>query len=92
MCLVDSNGVAGQQPLDVSELNRADLVAGLAGHLGLEITDVSPDRIAATWSATDRLADEHGSLHRGAHSSVIETLASIARAMSSMSAGTPSKS
>ena len=81
MWRVDSERVTAAEHLDVSQLDSDDLVAGFAKHLGLEVTHVSPDVVEGRWAPTPDLADDRGVLHRGAHSSVIETLASIAAAV-----------
>jgi len=78
---VVTNGSDERQPLDDSELDYDVLVTGFARHLGLEITEVSSDRVVGRWSAASHLTDKAGLVHRGAHSSVIETLASVAAAV-----------
>ena len=58
--------------------------AALAGpfveYLGLEMTEVTGDRVAATWKAQPRLHQPFGIVHGGVHCSVVETLASIGAA------------
>jgi uncharacterized protein (TIGR00369 family) len=74
-------GNAPDASLDPSTLDFAELVTGFAAHLGLEVTEVSADEVSGTWSARPEIADADGRTHRGAHSTVIESLASIAGAV-----------
>jgi uncharacterized protein (TIGR00369 family) len=78
---VSSNAPDRPGPRDVSVPELDELVTGFAKHLGLHLSQVSSDLVEGTWSADTHLADESGLLHRGAHSSVIETLASIGAAV-----------
>ena len=50
-------------------------------HLGLRITEAGPDRVTASWTARPELHQPYGILHGGVHSSVVETLASVAAAL-----------
>jgi 1,4-dihydroxy-2-naphthoyl-CoA hydrolase len=58
-----------------------DLVGEFIRYLGLELTDVGPDRIAATWAAGPHLHQPYGIVHGGVHCSVVETLASVGAAV-----------
>jgi 1,4-dihydroxy-2-naphthoyl-CoA hydrolase len=49
-------------------------------HLGVEVTELGPDKVAARWSADERLHQPYGVVHGGVHCSVIETLASVGAA------------
>ena len=49
-------------------------------HLGVEFTEVSGDRVVATWQAPPELHQPYGIVHGGVHCSVIETLASVGAA------------
>lgn len=49
-------------------------------HLGVELTELSGDRVAATWRARPDLHQPWGILHGGVHCSVVETLASMGAA------------
>ncbi len=49
-------------------------------HLGLELTEVSPQRVVATWTAAERHHQPHGIVHGGVHASVVETLGSVGSA------------
>lgn len=50
-------------------------------HLGVELTEVSGEVVAARWTAGEHLHQPFGILHGGAHCSVVETLASIGAAV-----------
>lgn len=50
-------------------------------HLGIELTEVSDDRVVATWTARPELHQPYGIVHGGVHCSVIETLASVGAAV-----------
>jgi 1,4-dihydroxy-2-naphthoyl-CoA hydrolase len=50
-------------------------------HLGLEFTEVTGDRVVATWTARTDLQQPYGILHGGVHCSVVETLASVGAAL-----------
>lgn len=50
-------------------------------HLGLEFTEVSSDRVVASWVARPDLQQPYGILHGGVHCSVVETLASVGAAL-----------
>ena len=49
-------------------------------HLGLELTEVGPGRVVATWTAAERHHQPYGIVHGGVHASVVETLASVGSA------------
>jgi 1,4-dihydroxy-2-naphthoyl-CoA hydrolase len=66
---------------DVSKLDPARLVDGFASTLGLRITQTTPDLVEGEWRAPEDLGGPAGTVHRGVHSSVIETLASIGAAV-----------
>ena len=50
-------------------------------HLGLEITEASGDRVAATWTAGEKHHQPYGIVHGGVHASVVETLGSVGSAV-----------
>ncbi|MGN6251535.1 MAG: PaaI family thioesterase [Marmoricola sp.] len=56
-------------------------------HLGLRLTEATPDRVRATWTADTRHHQPYGIVHGGVHCSVVETLASVAAAVWLESAG-----
>jgi 1,4-dihydroxy-2-naphthoyl-CoA hydrolase len=49
-------------------------------HLGLDLTEVSPGRVVATWTAGERHHQPYGIVHGGVHASVVETLGSVGSA------------
>jgi uncharacterized protein (TIGR00369 family) len=64
--------MSGVEPFDPS-----DLASDFISYLGLELTEVGPDRIVAVWKATSQLHQPDGILHGGVHCSVVETLATL---------------
>ena len=50
-------------------------------YLGVEMQEVSGDRVVATWTAGERLHQPYGIVHGGAHAGVVETLASVGAAV-----------
>ena len=58
-----------------------DITGQFVQHLGVELSEVSGDRVVATWEARPELQQPYGIVHGGVHCSVIETLASIGAAM-----------
>lgn len=46
--------------------------------LGLELVEASPDILVVTWTPSDAVLQPFGIVHGGAHTSVTETLASLA--------------
>jgi uncharacterized protein (TIGR00369 family) len=59
----------------------ANQIDAFVKHLGVEFTEVSGDRVVATWEARPELHQPYGIVHGGAHCSVIETLASVGAAL-----------
>ena len=57
-----------------------DLTGPFASYLGLQFTEVSGDRVVATWTAKEELHQPYGIVHGGVHCAVVETLASIGAA------------
>jgi uncharacterized protein (TIGR00369 family) len=64
---------------DLAALN-AEIRDSFVQHLGVEFTEVSGDRVVATWQARPELHQPYGIVHGGVHCSVIETLASVGAA------------
>ncbi len=58
-----------------------DITGQFVQHLGVELSEVSGDRVVATWKVRPELHQPYGIVHGGVHCSVIETLASIGAAM-----------
>ncbi len=57
------------------------LTGGLAGLLGLRITEAGGDRVVVRWTVTPDLHQPFGLLHGGVHCAVVETAASIGGAL-----------
>ena len=57
-----------------------DITGQFVAWLGLELTETTGDRVAATWTAQPKLHQPYGIVHGGVHCSVVETLASIGAA------------
>jgi 1,4-dihydroxy-2-naphthoyl-CoA hydrolase len=59
----------------------ADSAGAYVDHIGVRFTEVSGDRVVATWRARPELHQPYGIVHGGAHCSVVETLASVGAAV-----------
>ena len=59
------------------EVVNGDMSGPFVKHLGLEITELSGDRVVATWTASEKHHQPFGIVHGGVHASVVETLGSI---------------
>lgn len=57
------------------------LHAGLAGHLGMEFTEVSPDRATLTLKIRPELHQPYGIVHGGIYCAMVETVASTGAAV-----------
>lgn len=69
-------------PTAEGALSDPEIVVGqFAEHLGLRLTEVSGDRVVATWEALPKLHQPYGIVHGGVHCSVVETLGSVAAAV-----------
>jgi 1,4-dihydroxy-2-naphthoyl-CoA hydrolase len=62
--------------VDLEAVN-SDMRGPFVSYLGLEYTEVSGDRVVATWTAGERHHQPYGIVHGGVHASVVETLGSI---------------
>ncbi len=49
-------------------------------YLGLELTEVTADRVVCSWTAGERHHQPYGVVHGGVHASVVETLGSVGSA------------
>jgi uncharacterized protein (TIGR00369 family) len=58
-----------------------EITGPFVSHLGVEFTEVSGDKVVATWDARPDLHQPYGIVHGGVHCSVVETLASVGAAM-----------
>ena len=54
---------------------------GLAGFLGIEIVELTPERVVATMPVDERTRQPYGLLHGGASVALAETIASLASVM-----------
>ena len=59
----------------------ADLKLGMAAAIGIDIIEVSPDKVVATMPVDERTRQPFGLLHGGASAALAETVASIAAFM-----------
>ena len=59
---------------------ETDITGAFVRHLGVEFTELTPDRVVATWTARPELHQPYGIVHGGVHCSVVETLASVGAA------------
>jgi 1,4-dihydroxy-2-naphthoyl-CoA hydrolase len=59
---------------------RSLATRGLADALGIEVLEISPDRVVATMPVDDRTRQPFGILHGGASVALAETVASLASA------------
>lgn len=57
------------------------MTSGYADVLGISVVNATPDEVSATWNATPELIGPAGARRGGAHSGVVETLASIGAAL-----------
>jgi 1,4-dihydroxy-2-naphthoyl-CoA hydrolase len=62
------------------EVVNSDMRGPFVNYLGLEYTEVSGDRVVATWTAGERHHQPYGIVHGGVHASIVETLGSIGSA------------
>jgi 1,4-dihydroxy-2-naphthoyl-CoA hydrolase len=53
----------------------------LLAFVGLEMTEVTADRVVGRWTADPRLHQTYGIVHGGVHCTVVETLASVGAAV-----------
>jgi uncharacterized protein (TIGR00369 family) len=60
--------------------NDPDAMGRFVDYLGVELGEVSGEKVVATWQARPELHQPYGIVHGGAHCSVVETLASIGAA------------
>ena len=65
----------------VLEQMRANATRSLAATLGIELVELTPQRVVATMPVDDRTRQPFGILHGGASVALAETVASLAGAM-----------
>ena len=56
-------------------------------HLGLEFSEMTGEKVVATWTASERHHQSYGIVHGGVHASVVETLGSLGAAVWFMDRG-----
>jgi uncharacterized protein (TIGR00369 family) len=59
------------------EVVNGDMRGPFVKHLGLVFTELSGDKVVATWTASEKHHQPYGIVHGGVHASVVETLGSI---------------
>ena len=57
-----------------------DFTGEFVRHLGIELTEVTGDRVVAHWDVAPKHHQPYGIVHGGVHCSVVETLASFGAA------------
>jgi uncharacterized protein (TIGR00369 family) len=63
--------------VDLDLVNSDDMQGPFSSHIGLTFTEVTPERVVATWTAATRHHQPFGIVHGGVHASVVETLGSV---------------
>ncbi|SRR6266545_1233882 len=66
---------------DILEKLRANATRNLADTLGIELQELTPERVIATMPVDDRTRQPFGILHGGASVALAETIASLGGAM-----------
>jgi uncharacterized protein (TIGR00369 family) len=64
-----------------ADLIRDNATRGLASALGIEIVELTPERVVATMPVDERTQQPYGLLHGGASVALAETVASLASIM-----------
>ena len=59
----------------------SDITGQFVKHLGVELSEVSGDRVVATWEARPELHQPYGIVHGGVYCSLAETAASVGAAL-----------
>jgi uncharacterized protein (TIGR00369 family) len=72
--------VSDDNDIPVPPSFAGDLTGPFATYLGLEFTEITKDRVVATWTADAKLHQPYGIVHGGVHCAVVETLASVGAA------------
>jgi 1,4-dihydroxy-2-naphthoyl-CoA hydrolase len=58
-----------------------DFTGEFVRHLGIEMAEVTGDRVVAQWDAAPKHHQPYGIVHGGVHCSVVESLASVGAAL-----------
>ena len=69
------------RPSDLPGDQSGDFTGEFVRHLGIEMTEVTGDRVVAVWEAAAKHHQPYGIVHGGVHCSVFETLASFGAAV-----------
>ena len=72
--------MASSDPIPLLAHLRSLATRGLADALGIEVLEISPDRVVATMPVDNRTRQPFGILHGGASVALAETVASLASA------------
>ena len=64
-----------------------DFTGDFVRHLGIELTEVTGDRVVAHWEAAPKHHQPYGIVHGGVHCAVFETVCSTGAAMDAMPRG-----
>ena len=70
--------MASSDPIPLLAHLRSLATRGLGDALGIEVLEISPDRVVATMPVDDRTRQPFGILHGGASVALAETVASLA--------------
>jgi len=73
--------MGGVSAPDLPGDQSGDFTGEFVGHLGIEMTEVTGDRVVAEWEAAPKHHQPYGIVHGGVHCSVIESLASFGAAV-----------
>ena len=73
--------MGGVSASDLPGDQSGDFTGEFVRHLGIEMTEVTGDRVVAEWEAAAKHHQPYGIVHGGVHCSVIETLASLGAAV-----------
>ena len=65
----------------LADFPYGDVTGEFVQHLGIETTQIGPDRVEARWTVGPHLHQPYGIVHGGVHCSVVETLASVGAAV-----------
>ena len=66
---------------DVIERIRAHSGIGFGGNIGIEYTEVTPDRVVVTVDVKPHLHQPYGIVHGGVYCAIVEEVASVAGAV-----------
>ena len=70
-----------EQTQQTEESGPIEVGGPFTDYLGIEFTELTGDRVVATWEAQPKHHQPYGIVHGGVHCSVVETLASVGAAL-----------